>query len=56
MLTSKDIEILRSIARAGSDYDAIKRSLAGTPWEIEENGVDLGFLHIFKGSVPYIVL
>lgn len=46
MLSAEDIEILRSIARAGSDYDAIKRLLAETQWEIEEDEVDLGFLRI----------
>lgn len=47
MISAKDIEILRSIGRAGSDYDAIKGLLAETQWEIEEDEVDLGFLRIF---------
>lgn len=47
MISAKDIDMLRSIARAGSDYDAIKRLLAETQWEIEEDEVDLGFLRIF---------
>ncbi|EEF60895.1 hypothetical protein [Pedosphaera parvula] len=47
MITANDIGILLSIARAGSDYEAIKRLLAETQWEIEEDEVDLGFLRIF---------
>ncbi len=47
MISANDIEILRSIARAGNDYDVIKRLLAGTQWRIEEDQVDLGFLRVF---------
>jgi hypothetical protein len=47
MISIEDIEMIRSIARAGDNYDAIKRLLAGTRWEIEEDEVDLGFLRIF---------
>jgi len=47
MVSAKDIEIIRSIARAGSDYDTIKRLLAETQWEIEADEVDLGFLRVF---------
>jgi hypothetical protein len=47
VISAKDIDLLRSIAKAGSDYDAIKRLLDQTHWEIEEDDVDLGFLRIF---------
>jgi hypothetical protein len=47
MISAKDIETIRSIARAGSDYDTIKRSLGETPWEIEADEVELGFLRVF---------
>lgn len=47
MISGKDIETLRSIARAGSDYDTIKRLLTETQWQIEEDEVDLGYLRIF---------
>src|SRR5712672_410554 len=47
MLSAKNIETIRSIARAGSDYDAIKRLLVETQWEIETEEVDLGFLRVF---------
>ena len=46
MISGKDIATLRLIAAAGSDYDAIKRLVAETQWEIEEDEVDLGFLRI----------
>ena len=39
--------MVRSIARAGGDYDTIKRLLAETQWEIEVDEVDLGFLRVF---------
>jgi hypothetical protein len=47
MISAKDIERIRSIIRAGSDYVAIKRLLAETEWEIEADEVDLGFLRVF---------
>ncbi len=47
MVSAKDIETIRSIVRAGSDYDAIKRLLGVTQWEIEADEVDLGFLRVF---------
>ena len=47
MISTKDIEMVRSIARAGGDYATIKRLLAETRWEIEEDEVDLGFLRVF---------
>jgi hypothetical protein len=47
MISSKGIDTLRSIARAGADYVEIKRLLAETQWEIAEDEVDLGFLRIF---------
>jgi hypothetical protein len=47
MISAKDIERIRSIARAGSDYDTIKRLLGETEWEIEADEVDLGFLRVF---------
>jgi len=47
MISAKDTEMIRSIVRAGSDYDAIKRLLGQTQWEIEADEVDLGFLRVF---------
>ena len=47
MLSAKDIQTVRSIVRAGSDYVTIKRLLGETSWEIEEDETDLGFLRIF---------
>ena len=46
MISTKNIETVRSIARAGSDYDTIKRLLGETQWEIEADQVDLGFLRV----------
>jgi len=47
MISAQDIEAIRSIARAGGDYDNIRRLLGQTQWEIEADEVDLGFLRIF---------
>ncbi len=47
MISGKDIDTLRSIARAGDDYGGIKRLIAETQWDIDEDDVDLGFLRIF---------
>ncbi len=47
MISAKEIETIRSIVRAGSDYDTIKRLLAETDWDIEADEVDLGFLRVF---------
>lgn len=47
MISAKDTETIRSIVRAGSDYDAVKRLLGETQWEIEADEVDLGFLRVF---------
>lgn len=47
MISAKDIQVIRSIVRAGSDYDAIKYLLASTHWEIDADEVDLGFLRVF---------
>src|SRR5215831_14449037 len=47
MISAKDIETIRSIVRAGADYDTIKRVLSQTQWEIEADEVDLGFLRVF---------
>ena len=47
MISGSDIETLRSIARAGGDYDVIKRLLGGTKWEVEADEVALGFLRVF---------
>jgi len=47
MISGKDIDILRSIVRAGQDYGAIKRLLAEVHWEIDEDDTDLGFLRTF---------
>jgi len=47
MISGKDIDTLRSIARAGEDYGEIKRLLAATGWEISEDDSDLGYLRIF---------
>ena len=51
MISSSDIDMLRSIARAGGDYVAIKLLLAQTRWEIEADEVDLGFLRVFIPDV-----
>src|ERR1043166_2610178 len=45
MISAKDIETIRSIVRAGGDYDAIKRLLGETQWEADET--DLGFFRVF---------
>ncbi|SPE58479.1 hypothetical protein SBV1_2740004 [Verrucomicrobia bacterium] len=37
MISAKDIDTLRSIARAGDDYGTIKRLLDMTEWEIDED-------------------
>jgi hypothetical protein len=47
MISGQDIDTLRSIARAGGDYGALKRLIAETQWEIEADEVGLGFLRIF---------
>ena len=47
MLSPEDFDTLLSIARAGSDYAEIKRLLATTDWQIDEDDTDLGFLRIF---------
>ncbi|PWU20039.1 MAG: hypothetical protein C5B50_04930 [Verrucomicrobia bacterium] len=47
MISAKDINILRSIARAGEDYDTIKRLISETGWEIDEDETTLGFLRIY---------
>jgi hypothetical protein len=47
MISRKDSDTLRAIARARDDYGTIKRLLAETRWEIEEDEIDLGFLRIF---------
>jgi len=47
MISAKDIDTIRSIARAGDDYSTIKQLLAETQWEIEDDDVDLGFLRVF---------
>jgi hypothetical protein len=46
MISGQDIEILRSITRAGGDYGTIKRLLAETDWKIDEDDTDLGYLRI----------
>src|SRR5215469_3802465 len=47
MISGKDIDILRSIARAGHEYGIIKRLIVEAQWEIEEDEVELGYLRIF---------
>jgi hypothetical protein len=47
MVSAKDFETIRSIVRAGGDYDLIKRLLGATRWEIEADEVELGFLRLF---------
>ena len=47
MISPKDLDTIRSIARTGGDYGAIKQLLAGTTSKIEEDAVDLGFLRVF---------
>jgi hypothetical protein len=47
MISAKDIDTLRAIARAGDDYGTIRRVVDATKWEIDEDDTDLGFLRIF---------
>lgn len=47
MISAKDADTLRSIARARDDYHTIKRLLAATEWEIDEDNARLGFLRVF---------
>jgi hypothetical protein len=47
MISAKDIATIRSIARAGIDYNTIKGLLCETLWEIEADEVELGFLRVF---------
>jgi hypothetical protein len=47
MLSGNEIDVLLSIARVGDNYDELKRLLATTGWEIDEDDTDLGFLRIF---------
>lgn len=42
MISAKDIDLLRSIAKAGSDYDAVKRLVNGMQWEINGDEVGVG--------------
>src|SRR6266404_9042102 len=44
MISAKDIDVLRSIARAAGRYDEIKRQLAAVEWRILEDKVALGYL------------
>lgn len=46
MISSTDIDTLRSIARARGDYNEIKRELAAAAWEIITDDVALGFLRV----------
>jgi hypothetical protein len=46
MISGKDLDTLRSIARVGDDYARIKRLLAKTDWKISEDETELGFLRI----------
>jgi hypothetical protein len=47
MISGKDFEIVRSIARAKGDYGEIKRLLSTTKWEIDADEKDLGYLRVF---------
>jgi hypothetical protein len=47
MISAEEFETLRSIARAGDDYAAIKELVAATGWKVDEDDTDLGFLRIF---------
>jgi len=47
MISAKDIDTLRSIARVGDDYIEIKKLLAATGWEIREDDSRLGHLRVF---------
>jgi hypothetical protein len=44
MISAKDIDVLRAIARASGHYDEIKRQLASVEWRILEDNVALGYL------------
>lgn len=46
MISSKDIDTLRAITRAGEDYDQIKQELVAVAWKIIEEDVDLGYLRV----------
>jgi hypothetical protein len=46
MISEKDTDILRAIAKAGNNYDLIQRLLSETEWEIQENEADIGHLRI----------
>src|SRR5262245_17405853 len=47
MISAEGFETLRSIARAGQDYAAIKQLLEATQWEINDDNTDFGYLHVF---------
>src|SRR5215510_1718722 len=47
MISAEEFDTLRSIARAGQDYAAIKELLAATQWKVDEDNTDLGFLRVF---------
>jgi hypothetical protein len=47
MISAEDFDTVRSIARAGQDYAAIRELLATTNWEIGADDTDLGFLRVF---------
>lgn len=46
MITDHDLAVLRSITRAGADYDQIKRELARTSWWITDEDLDSGYLRV----------
>jgi hypothetical protein len=47
MISAEEFDIVRSIARAGDDYTAIKELIAATRWKVDEDDTELGFLRIF---------
>jgi hypothetical protein len=51
MISDKDIDTLRAIARAGDDYRTIRRVVDATKWETDEDDTELGFLRIFIPDV-----
>lgn len=46
MLSAKDIDTLRSIARAHGDYLKIKQVLGTVVWHITEDAPDLGYMRV----------
>jgi hypothetical protein len=46
MISATDMSVLRSIARAGDDYEEIKRYVVTQSWKIVEDELDLGYMQV----------